>query len=160
MRRAVSTRGGRGRAGLALCLLALFLAGPVLAAEVSEEEVRRIAAGLRCVVCLNLSVADSPSEMARQMRQLIRERLAAGESPEEVVAYFTEKYGEWILLSPKPEGFNLVVWTLPFAGLLGGLVGVLLVVRRWSRRPASPVEAVDPAYRERIRRELERLEEP
>ncbi|MBI2878659.1 MAG: cytochrome c-type biogenesis protein CcmH [Candidatus Rokubacteria bacterium] len=154
MRRAVF-----GAAPIGLVALAvLLLVGPGLAAEVDEEEVRRIAAGLRCPVCQNLSVADSPSEMAKQMRQLIRERLAAGERPEEVVAYFTEKYGEWILLAPKPEGFNLLVWTLPFAGLLGGLVGVLLVVRRWSRRPAPAAEAVDPAYRERIKAELDRLD--
>ncbi|MBI2461312.1 MAG: cytochrome c-type biogenesis protein CcmH [Candidatus Rokubacteria bacterium] len=154
MRRAVF-----GAAPIGLVALAvLLLVGPGLAAEVDEEEVRRIAAGLRCPVCQNLSVADSPSEMAKQMRQLIRERLAAGVRPEEVVAYFTEKYGEWILLAPKPEGFNLLVWTLPFAGLLGGLVGVLLVVRRWSRRPAPAAEAVDPAYRERIKAELDRLD--
>lgn len=154
MRRAVF-----GAAPIGLVALAvLLLVGPGLAAEVDEEEVRRIAAGLRCPVCQNLSVADSPSEMAKQMRQLIRERLAAGERPEEVLAYFTEKYGEWILLAPKPEGFNLLVWTLPFAGLLGGLVGVLLVVRRWSRRPAPAAEAVDPAYRERIQAELDRLD--
>ena len=132
---------------------------PLLLAQTDlDEQVRAIAAQLRCPVCQNLSVADSPSEMAKQMRQLIRERLAAGERPEEVVAYFTAKYGEWILLAPKPEGFNLLVWTLPFAGLLGGLVGVLLVVRRWSRRPAPAAEAVDPAYRERIKAELDRLD--
>lgn len=152
--------GGLGAAGALAWLLMLLLAGSVLANAVDEDEVRAIAAQLRCPVCQNLSVADSPSEMANQMRQLIRERLAAGESSEQVVAYFTAKYGEWILLSPRPRGFNLLVWTLPFAGLLAGLVGIFLVARRWSRRPAPGVEAVDPAYRERIRAELERPEGP
>lgn len=128
--------------------------------SVNEDTVRQIAAELRCVVCQNLSVADSPSEMANQMRGIIRERLQAGDTPEQVVAYFVDKYGEWILLSPRPRGFNLLVWVLPFAGIAVGLVSVLLLARRWSRRAASePVaEAIDAATRERIRREMAELE--
>jgi len=127
---------------------------------VNEDTVREIAAQLRCVVCQNLSVADSPSEMANQMRGIIRERLQAGNTPEQVVAYFVDKYGEWVLLSPRPRGFNLLVWVLPFAATAAGLVAVLLLARRWSRRAASqPVrEAIDPATRERIRREMAELE--
>ena len=122
---------------------------------VSEDAVHDVAAQLRCVVCQSLSVADSPSETAHEMKDIIRERLAAGESPEQVRAYFVEKYGNWILLSPPREGFSLLVWVVPFAGLGLGLVLVLLVVRRWSRRPA-PAQAppVDPAMRARIRREM------
>jgi cytochrome c-type biogenesis protein CcmH len=124
---------------------------------VSEDTVHDVAAQLRCVVCQSLSVADSPSETAHEMKDIIRERLAAGESPEQVRAYFVEKYGDWILLSPPRQGFSLLVWVVPFAGLGLGLVLVLLVVRRWSRRPA-PVQTppMDPAMRARIRREMER----
>ena len=122
---------------------------------VSEDTVHDVAAQLRCVVCQSLSVADSPSETAHEMKGIIRERLAAGESPEQVRAYFVEKYGNWILLSPPRQGFNLLVWVVPFAGLGLGLVLVLLVVRRWSRRPV-PTQAppMDPAMRARIRREM------
>lgn len=145
-----------------VALLLLFLAIPVWAApaSVSEERVRKIAAQLRCVVCQSLSVADSPSEMANQMRGIIRERLAAGESPEQVVAYFVDKYGEWILLSPRRQGFNLLVWIVPFAGIALGLLVIAILAVRWSRRPrlAPPAEAVDPALRERIARELADLE--
>ena len=148
----------------AALLLTLFL--PLLAwgapprGAVNEETVRQVAAELRCVVCQNLSVADSPSEMANQMRAIIRERLEAGDTPEQVVAYFVDKYGEWILLSPLPRGFNLLVWILPFMGIAAGLVAILLLVRRWSRRPAEhPVaETIDPATRERIRREMAELD--
>jgi cytochrome c-type biogenesis protein CcmH len=125
------------------------------ASPVDERVVHDVAAQLRCVVCQNLSVADSPSETANQMRQIIRERIAAGESPEEVRAYFVEKYGQWILLSPPKEGFNLLVWVVPFAGLGAGLVLVAVVLRRWTRRPAAvPSTPVDAAMRERIRREM------
>jgi len=159
---------------LALAALAALLAaappalaagpagGPAAAASpagaktpVSEDAVHDVAAQLRCVVCQSLSVADSPSETAHQMKDIIRERLAAGESPEQVRAYFVEKYGNWILLSPPRQGFNLLVWVVPFAGLGLGLVLVLLVVRRWSRHPApAQTPPMDPAMRARIRREM------
>ncbi len=123
---------------------------------VSEETVHEVAAQLRCVVCQSLSVADSPSEIAHQMKDIIRERLAAGESPEQVRAYFVEKYGTWILLAPPREGFNLLVWVVPFVGLGLGLVLIFVMLRRWSRRPTAPpgVDRIDPAMRARIRREM------
>lgn len=119
-----------------------------------EEQVRQVSAELRCPVCQGLSVADSPSRMANQMRDLIRERLEAGESPEAVKAYFVERYGEWILLAPKQEGFNLLVWVLPFVGLGGGAVGLFLVLRRWQKRSVSAPASADPATLERVRREM------
>jgi cytochrome c-type biogenesis protein CcmH len=94
--------------------------------------------------------------MATQMRGVVRERLAAGESPEQVVQYFVDKYGEWILLSPTRRGFNLLVWAMPVVSVLAGLVTVALLLRRWTRaRPARAATPVDPALRERIRREME-----
>ena len=141
-------------------------AGPVAAVPtgpanapptVDEETVRRVATQLRCVVCQNLSVLDSPSEMAAQMRAIIRERLAAGESPEQVVQYFVDKYGEWILLSPREHGFNLLVWAAPVVSVLVGLAVVAVFLRRWTRPRARPAAPIDPALRERIRRELDSL---
>jgi cytochrome c-type biogenesis protein CcmH len=129
------------------------------AAPVDEQIVHDVATQLRCVVCQSLSVADSPSETANQMRGIIRERLAAGDSPEQVRAYFVEKYGDWILLSPPKSGFTLLVWVLPFVGLGIGLVLVAVVVRRWSRAPrAATPSQLDPAVRERIRRELSEMD--
>lgn len=149
----------RGLAGVLATLL--LLAGAAAAVPVDETTVHDVAAQLRCVVCQSLSVADSPSETASQMRGIIRERLAAGESPAEVRAYFVEKYGEWILLAPPKSGFNLLVWVVPFAGLGLGLVLVAVVLRRWSRKipPGAPA-GVDPALRERIRREMSETESP
>jgi cytochrome c-type biogenesis protein CcmH len=75
------------------------------------------------------------------------------------MAYFVEKYGDWILLSPPKSGFTLLVWVVPFVGLGIGLVLVAVVVRRWSRRPqgAAPSQ-LDPAVRERIRREMSEMD--
>lgn len=125
-----------------------------LGASSLDEQVHEIATQLRCPVCQGLSVADSPAGMANQMRDLIRERLEAGESPEAVKAYFVERYGEWILLAPKQQGFNLLVWVLPFLGLGGGAVGLLWVLRRWRKQPRAAAASVDPAYLERVRREM------
>lgn len=151
------------RLGLRLLTSLLFLSAAVSpvtaqpAAPVSEETVHEVAAQLRCVVCQNLSVADSPSEMASQMRAIIRDRLAAGERPAEVQQYFVDRYGEWILLSPRRSGFTLLVWLAPLVAVALGLAIVGVLVWRWTRRPASTGAAlrVDPAMRERIRRETE-----
>jgi len=149
------------RALPAACLAGLLVA-LVAAAPVDERAVHDIAAELRCVVCQSLSVADSPSETASQMRGVIRERLAAGDTPEQVKAYFVDKYGLWILLSPPRQGFNLLVWVVPFAGLLAGLAVVALVIRRWTRRSAGagrgPIPVVDDAMRARIAREKQEMD--
>jgi cytochrome c-type biogenesis protein CcmH len=146
---------------LALAVLMGCLAGSAAAAPVDERTVHAIAGDLRCVVCQSLSVADSPSETANQMRAIIRERLAAGDTPDQVLAYFVERYGQWILLAPPRRGFDLLVWIVPFVALAAGLVLVLAMVRRWSRRarPArAEVAAVDEVTRARIAREMAEMD--
>lgn len=141
---------------LLAALLGLALVAPSLVRAQGDldERVRLVAAQLRCPVCQNLSVADSPSEMARQMRDLIRDQLQAGKTPEEIKAYFVSKYGDWILLSPRPRGLNLVIWVGPFAGALAGLAVAVVAVRRWARRSRLRERpTVDPALLERVRRE-------
>jgi cytochrome c-type biogenesis protein CcmH len=146
------------RATLVVCLMlvAAVASAQPPARPVSDETAYRIASELRCVVCQNLSVADSPSEMAAQMRAIVRERLAAGDSPEQVREYFVERYGEWILLAPRQRGFNLLVWGFPVAAVLVGLAVVAMLLRRWTRRPAAAPARIDAAMSERIRHELER----
>ena len=125
-------------------------------AESPEDQAQLLAAELRCPVCQNLSVADSPSEVALQMRSVIKERLAAGERPDQVVRYFVDKYGDWILLSPPRRGFSLIVWIFPFVAVVVGLGIVALVLRRWTRRGRpAPEPSIDPEMSERIRREIE-----
>ena len=102
-----------------------------------EATTTALASELRCPVCQGNSIQDSPSELAQQMRDLIRDQLRAGKTPDEVRAYFVDKYGEWILLSPKAEGLNLIVYVVPLiAVLVGGLV-VWRTVRRWTTTPQA-----------------------
>lgn len=96
-----------------------------------EARVREVASKLRCPTCRALSVQDSPSGMAQEMRDLIREQLRSGKTPDEVTSYFVDRYGEWILLKPRAEGFNWTVWLLPILMLAGGLLFVFMTARRW-----------------------------
>ena len=130
------------------------------AAPTRAEQARLIAAELRCPDCQALSVAESQTAGAAAIRRQIVEQLAAGRTPEQVRAYFVARYGEWILLAPRREGFNLLVWVVPFAGLAVGLILVALLVVRWTRRsaPAAPTPPVDATVRERIAKELAELE--
>lgn len=90
-----------------------------------------VAKQLRCPVCRQLSVNESPSELARQMKTLIRQRLAQGETQAQVRAYFVSKYGDWILLKPPKKGLDLLVWLGPVLGLAFGGVILGLGFRRW-----------------------------
>jgi cytochrome c-type biogenesis protein CcmH len=134
------------------------MAGAGNASPDLEDKVRAIASELRCVVCQNLSVADSPSELAKEMRNLVRELVEQGKSREEILAYFVSRYGEFVLLSPTKRGFNLLVWILPFLALLVGGCGVYLVARRWTEGREAAAPAVDPGYVERVHRELRERE--
>lgn len=112
-----------------------------------EAMTRSLASELRCPVCQGLSIGDSPSELAGEMRDVIRDQLKAGKTRDEVRQYFIQKYGEWILLSPEPSGFNLLVYAIPVAFLLTGGWVVWRFVRRWSSTPSEPPPAPDTTGR-------------
>ena len=109
---------------------------------VLDERVKAVSSRLRCPVCQGESIQDSPAELSGQMRTLVREQLAGGRSEQEVLDYFTLKYGQWILLEPKAEGINLLVYWLPVFFLVIGGVGIAMAVRKWTR-PARQVVGTD-----------------
>jgi cytochrome c-type biogenesis protein CcmH len=109
-----------------------------------EAMTTRLASELRCPVCQGNSIQDSPSELAQQMRDVIRDQLRSGKTPDEVRAYFVDKYGEWILLAPRAEGLNLIVYLVPFVAVLVGGVVVWRTVRKWTAAPPSSTADTPP----------------
>ena len=107
-----------------------------------ERRARSISSDLRCVVCQNESIDDSNAELARDMRLMVRERLVEGDTDAQVVSYLVDRYGEFILLRPRRDGVNLILWVsapvLLIAGL--GLAGLALRRRNAPEKPLSPEE--------------------
>jgi cytochrome c-type biogenesis protein CcmH len=129
-----------------------------------EARVQQLGKELRCAVCQGLSVADSPSSMARAQLDKIRELVAEGKTDQQVRDYFVARYGEWVLLQPTAEGFNWFVWLGPVALLLGGGYVISRQVRR-APEPSTPAASAPPApapsedsvdpYLAAVRRELD-----
>lgn len=122
-------------------------AGPPLSGEALTAETNAVSKHLRCPVCQGLSVADSPSESAKAMKDEVQDLVAKGYSQDQVLDYFEASYGEFIRLEPKAEGWNLLVWVAPGLALAGGLGWVYTTMRRRGAAagPAeAELEAVDP----------------
>lgn len=132
----------------------LLLAGVATSQVELEPRVFEVAAKLRCPVCTSESVAQSASETSVRMREIIAEKLQAGESEEQILAYFQARYGDWILLEPPRRGLYLVVWIFPALAALLLLGALAYFLRQWSRKGQQPLEA-DPNYLERVRRNLQ-----
>jgi cytochrome c-type biogenesis protein CcmH len=137
--------------------VALVVAASGGGATTLQDRVDAIASDLRCPVCQNLSVADSPSLIAREMRTTITEQVRAGASPDDVKSYFVQRYGRWILLSPDTSGLGLIVWMVPALALAAGAA---LVITRLRRKSAPTTEPVSAEEHRRIQRELTAFEEP
>ena len=129
-------------------------AGPPLSGEALERRLTALASEIRCPVCQGQAIVDSPAESARHMKDQVRAMLTAGYSDDQILAWLEGRYGEFIRLSPRAEGLNLIVWVLPLLILLAGagVVGIIIArSRRAARREAEAVN-LDP-WIERVRRE-------
>ncbi len=111
-------------------------------AEEMEEEAQGIDKSLMCPVCPSETIDQSQTQLAKQMRDIVREKLAAGESREEILRFFEDRYGTSVLAEPPRSGFNLLVWVAPPVALAaGGLV--LAAALRAMRRSHDSDSAVD-----------------
>lgn len=95
-----------------------------------EERVQMLGKQLRCPVCQGVSIADSPSSMARAQLDKVRELVKEGKSDQEIYDFFTSRYGEWILMEPTKTGLNAVLWVGPGLLLLFGIAVVVLLSRK------------------------------
>ena len=131
------------RRALLLAAVLAALAGPAgavnpdeqLADPALEARAREVSRELRCVVCQNQSIDDSDATLARDLRILLRERIAAGDTDEQAKAFIAARYGSFVLLKPPMKGDTLVLWFGPLAVLLAGAAGVFFYLR--GRRPAD-----------------------
>lgn len=126
---------------LILCLISapVWAVQPdeVLDDPVLEQRARALSEGLRCPVCRNESIDESNAEISRDLRLLLRERLVAGDSDAEALQFLVDRYGDYILLNPKVEGANIVLWlAAPFMLIVAG--GVAFVTIRARGQATSP----------------------
>lgn len=140
--------------GLALVVVSAF------AAQVQEDPLERqmldIAKDLRCTVCQNQPISESDADLARDMRRIIREQLEAGKSRAEIVQYFVDRYGDYVLMKPPVEGPGTLLWIAPL--LFGLALGATAFMYLKHRRDASlpPPPKLSKRDHERVRRERER----
>src|SRR5438874_3054412 len=107
-----------------------------------DQRVHDVASQLKCLVCQGESVADSPATLSLQMRGVIRQQLQSGKSEQEVIQYFVSRYGDRILLSPPWQGLTLLVWLVPIALMVSGILLLFVVLRSWqSQSNKEPVVA-------------------
>ena len=144
---------------LALIALLVALAAPTAALAVEPDEIlkdpalearaRNLSSELRCLVCQNQSIDDSAAPLARDLRVLVRERLSAGDSDSQVLNFLVARYDEFVLLNPRFELHNLLLWGLPPVVLVAGMIALFVTARR--RQSANlQAPALSAAEQQRI----------
>ena len=147
-------------------LITFFIIATVLdasAAKSIDDQVKEIAYLLMCPVCQGQSVGESNSNLAHDMRDIIRKQLEEGKSKEEILAYFVNSYGESILASPPPKGINWLLWLLPGVAIVFGGLGIILFLYKSQSNKNDDKHTsentrpeVDNDYIKRIEEELEK----
>ncbi|MEZ5872427.1 MAG: cytochrome c-type biogenesis protein [Nitratireductor sp.] len=147
---------------LVTILVFLLVASPAFAVQPDEvlpdpaleARARTLSAELRCMVCQNQSIDDSDASLARDLRVLVRERLVAGDSNEEVLDYLVSRYGEFVLLKPRLSMRNVVLWGTPVALLV--LAGLAFIFWQGSRPSGKKVAVLSRDEEARIAALLDR----
>ena len=119
---------------------------------------KKLSNELRCPTCQGLSVKDSEAGFSTSIKGKIRELMKQGKSDEEIMAYFVERYGEWILRAPPLSGFNIVLWILPGAAIITGLIWVLYRSKNWVEKPTKGLTELSPEEKQKIMDDLSRFE--
>jgi cytochrome c-type biogenesis protein CcmH len=125
---------------IAMIALLIALAAPTASFAVQPDEMlkdpllearaRHLSEELRCMVCQNQSIDDSDAPLAHDLRVLVRQRLEAGDSESQVLNFLVARYGEFVLLKPRFELHNLLLWGLPPAALAAGMIALFVMARR------------------------------
>ena len=134
---------------LLIILFASTLTMPAHAAEDAafERRVQKVSEELRCLVCQNQTIADSNADLAVDLKNQVRERLKQGASEKEVIAFMTERYGDFVLYRPPVKGTTLLLWFGPGLLLVGGLIALFMRLRRRAAAAVEPVLSDDERAR-------------
>lgn len=119
-----------------------------------EARARVLSKELRCLVCQNQSIDDSDAELARDLRRMVRERLLAGDSDSEILDYIVERYGEFVLMTPRLSPYTWALWLTPALILLVGAAGVFFLFRR--RQQGQTADGLSPEEQRRLAALLDR----
>ncbi|SRR5581483_1442919 len=117
--------------------------GQPVSGAMLDQKTNETAGMLRCPVCQGMSVADSPSEMAVNMKHQVRELIARGYTQDQILRYFERSYGQFVLLKPKFQGVNTLVWILPILALIVGIIAIFSMMGK--RAGGQPVDDAPPA---------------
>jgi cytochrome c-type biogenesis protein CcmH len=150
------------RTAMLMAALSLALSGAVFAVEPNEmlsdpaleARARALSQGLRCLVCQNESIDDSGAALAHDIRVLVRERIKAGDTDQQVIDFLVARYGEFILLKPPLSWHTAVLWGLPPGLLLIGIAMLFVMARRKAEVPATA--SLTPAEEARVEELLRR----
>jgi cytochrome c-type biogenesis protein CcmH len=128
-----------------VAILIAAMAPAALGDPAQEARAQALEMEIRCVQCENEPIAQSTADIAADMRRLVRERVAAGDSDAEIRAYFRQRYGDFVLFRPPWDARTWALWGAPFLLIAAGLAGVLAL----RRRPGEPASALTPEESDR-----------
>ncbi len=149
-------------------LMPLYGCTPSEPAQSLDKQAQEIYRSLMCPLCPGQTIDQSQSELSLQMRSLVREKLGQGETREEILQFFVERYGETVLAAPLKSGFNLIVWLTPILGIFAGGIALWIIIGRKVRSSnKSAAEMLSPAsddgsdqkYYEQVEKDLKNFEE-
>ena len=124
----------------------------------SEDRYKKLSNELRCPTCQGLSVKDSDAGFSNSIKGKIRELMKKEKSDEEILEYFVERYGEWILRAPQVSGFNMVLWILPVFSITIALLWVLYRSKKWVEKPTKEMIGLTSDEEQKIMNDLSRFE--
>jgi cytochrome c-type biogenesis protein CcmH len=142
-----------------MLLLTLIPVSASVAGEARENQIREISHKLRCPTCQAMSVKESEAGLSLNMKSKIREMLEEGASEEEILDFFVERYGEWILREPPKKGFNLFLWLAPLVLIL--LIGFFVIrslIRKTKNHSEIPAIPLSSQERAQIEKDLSQFE--
>lgn len=158
---------------IVMAVVLALLASPALAQTPTPNEINAIARDLWCPLCNGVRLDNCELQACIQMREVIAEKLIAGESKEQIKAYFVQQYGDVVLGQPSREGFNLIAWIFPVLAAVVGLGWVAYLISTWRRRrpaqqaashevtshEATTTKPASDEYLARVEQELKQLDE-